>query len=72
MSKINHQEVLNSIPVPERYSHDAHTMLLYKLGVLSAWVARLANQDITVRQELRERQRRVQPGDSFRTVRRDG
>lgn len=70
--KITYQEVLDSIPVPREYTYDRDTMLLYKLGVLSAWMARIANQDITVRQELRERQRLRQPGDSVRTVRTSG
>ncbi len=69
MPKISAQDVLNSIPVPQRFTYDRDQMMLYKLGVLSAWIARLAAKDITVRQELEERRHQRQPGDSVRTVR---
>ena len=69
MAKITHQDVLDAIPVPQRFTYDRDTMMMYKLGVMSAWLARIAQQDITVRQELRERQNRQRPGDSVRTVR---
>lgn len=69
MAKITAQEVLNSISVPREYTYDRDTMLMYKLGVLSGWIARLAREDITVRQELRARQGRRRPGDSVDTVR---
>jgi hypothetical protein len=67
--KITAQEVLNSIPVPNQFTYDRDTMLMYKLGVLSGWLARLAREDVTVRQELRARQSQRQPGDSVDTVR---
>ena len=69
MERITYQTVLDSIPVPQEFTRDRDTMLMYKLGVLSAWIARLAQADITVRQELRARECRRQPGDSVRTVR---
>jgi hypothetical protein len=69
MAKITHQDVLDAIPVPKRFTYDRDTMMMYKLGVMSAWIARLAQQDITVLQELRERANRRWPGDSVRTVR---
>lgn len=67
--KINYRDVLDSVAVPERFTHDRDTMLMYKLGVLSAWLARLAQTDITVRQELEARRQRRRPGDSVDTVR---
>lgn len=71
MKPIKYQEVLDAIPVPERFTRDRDQMMMYKLGVMSAWIARIATQDFTVRQELRERQNRRRPGDSVRTVRTD-
>ncbi len=67
--RITAQEVLNSISVPERFTYDRDQMMMYKLGVLSGWIARLAREDITVRQELKERQNRRRPGDSVDIVR---
>jgi hypothetical protein len=67
--RITAQEVLNSISVPEQFTYDRDQMMMYKLGVLSGWLARLAREDITVCQELRARQHRRRPGDSVDIVR---
>ncbi len=72
MARITYKDVLDSIAVPREYTYDRDQMMIYKLGVLSAWIARLANQDITVRQELRSRSERRRPGDSVHTVRKAG
>lgn len=62
------QSILDSIKVPSHLADaSTQTVLIYKLGVLSAWMARLANQDFTVRQEVEARSQ--QPG-SARIVRR--
>ena len=69
VSKYTYRDVLDSIAVPQRFTYNRDTMLMYKLGVLSSWLARLANEDITVHQELQTRQQRRRPGDSVHTVR---
>jgi hypothetical protein len=57
------QTVLDSIKLPPHLAQeDLHTQLVYKLGVLSGWMARLANQDFTVRQEVEARS--AQPGSA--------
>lgn len=72
MAKLTYIDVLDSIPVPQEHRGDYHTMLVYKLGVVASMLARYANQDIVIRQELLARRRRVRPGDSVRTVGRNG
>ena len=69
--KYTYHDILNSIPVPYEHRTTAQTIMIYKLGVLAGWMARLANQDMTIRQELEARLARSQPGVSVRTVRRD-
>jgi len=57
------QTVLDSIKLPPHLDQDnGHTVLAYKLGVLASWMARLANQDFTVRQEVEARS--AQPGSA--------
>ncbi len=70
MARLTYMDVLDSIPVPEEHRGDYHTMLIYKMGVLAALVARYANQDMVIRQELEARRRLAGSGDSVRTVRR--
>ncbi len=54
MSKITAREVLDAV----RGSGTGNTDFYYRLGYLAAWLARLANKDITIRQELRALQER--------------
>lgn len=57
------QTVLDAIKLPPHLDQDnGHTVLAYKLGVLAGWMARLANQDFTVRQEVEARSQ--QPGSA--------
>jgi len=57
------QTVLDSIKLPPHLDQDnGPTVLAYKLGVLAGWMARLANQDFTVRQEVEARS--AQPGSA--------
>jgi hypothetical protein len=67
MKQYTAQMILDAIKLPQHLDQDdTHTMMAYKLGVLSGWMARLANRDWMVRQEVEARAQ--QPG-SARIVR---
>ncbi len=63
MKQYTAQIVLDAIKIPQHLDDkDVHSQMAYKLGVLSGWMARLANRDWMVRQELEARNAR--PGSA--------
>ncbi len=63
MKQYTAQMILDAVKVPQHLAQeDLHTQLVYKLGVLSGWMARLANRDWMVRQEVEARS--SQPGSA--------